>query len=215
VIGGVLSGLSVTFLTGVDGEAKSFSAFARQFVAFGTGRIGRDPVYSLPIVVLVTIIMLAVVFVMQRGQAWRGRYGSISSTFNSLYVPGTTIPLKKMFRTMLPVAAIAGACYALGGVMIAAKTAEITLGSGFLPNSMNGMLVPVLAGAFVGKVSIFGAKGSFLGASAGMLLVTAVFYALDFVLVPVGVQMCLQYLVIAFAVIKDLYSRFPPAASNL
>jgi hypothetical protein len=37
-----------------------------------------------------------------------------------------------------------------------------------------------------------------------MTLVSAVFYALDFVLVPSGVQMCLKYLIIAAGAAADV-----------
>jgi len=211
VIGGILQGLSVILLTGFDGEAKILSRLSPQFAWFGIGHIGSDPVYSLPFVVLVTVAALVAVFVILRKLAWNSRYASISSTFNSLYVPGTTIPVKKLFKPMIPVAAISGACYALGGMMISSKVTRIVLSDRFTLDMMNGTLIIILAGAFIGKVSIFGGKGSFLGAAAGMFLVTAVFYALDFVLVPAGVQLCLQYLIIAAVIIKDLYIGFSPS----
>jgi ribose/xylose/arabinose/galactoside ABC-type transport system permease subunit len=208
VLGGLLQGLSVVILTDIEGETKVINHFAASFVTFGTGHIGLDPVYSLPIVVLITFIVLITIFSVYKKQAWRGRYGAVASAYNSLYVPGTTIPVNKMFKIMIPITAISGACYALGGMMLAAKTPRITLSGHFSVDFTSGVLVMILAGAFTGKGSIFGGKGNFLGAAGGMVLVTAVFYALDFSLVPAGVQMCLKYLIIATAVCMDIYSRF-------
>jgi ABC-type glucose/galactose transport system permease subunit len=156
----------------------------------------------------VALVIIAVLAVTLRVRKWQDRYSIIASVFNSLYVPGTMMPLRAAFKPMIPIAAIAGACYGLSGMMIAAKTRNF---GADLPGFMSSMMLTVLTGAFAGKVSIFGGKDSLLAAAGGVLLVTAVFYGLDFVLVPQGAQICLKYVIIGAAICQDIRDHYLPA----
>jgi ribose/xylose/arabinose/galactoside ABC-type transport system permease subunit len=218
---GILQGLTVLLLTGIGDDAKTVSGGAAQFVKFGTGRVGFDPVYSLPIVALIAATVVACMEIMFRQNSWQKRIDSVSASFISFYNPARdsnstqreTLPAKILFKTMFPAAALAGACYALGGIMFAAKSPAITLaeyamgghaaGGRFSVDFMNGAFVSVLAGALTGKASVFGGRGAVWQAAACMTLISAVFYALDFALVPTGVQVCLKYGIIAAALVTD------------
>ncbi|MDR1785926.1 MAG: hypothetical protein LBR23_05600 [Spirochaetaceae bacterium] len=207
-VGGLLQGFGMLILTGPNGETEVLRPVSPAFIAFGTGHIGLDPVYSLPVIALLSGAVIAGVGVFIRRRKWQDKYSIISSVFNSLYVPGTMMPLRAVFVPMIPAAAISGACYALGGMMFAAKSEAVGLSGGV--DFMNGALLSVLAGAFAGKASIFGGRNNFFGAAGGMILITALFYALDFVLVPLGVQTCLKYVIIGVAVYMDIQDHYLP-----
>jgi ribose/xylose/arabinose/galactoside ABC-type transport system permease subunit len=227
---GILQGLTVLLLTGIGDDAKTVSAGAVQFVKFGTGRVGFDPVYSLPIVALVAAAVIACMEIIVRQNSLQKRIDSVSASFISFYATAKdssdsqTLPPKTVFKTMFPAAALAGACYALGGIMFAAKSPAITLaeytlgghaaGGRFSVAFMDGAFASVLAGALTGKASVFGCRGAVWQAAACMTLLSAVFYALDFALVPAGVQVCLKYGIIAAALVTDALkekrSRTPP-----
>ena len=216
---GILQGLTVLLLTETSDDAKTIQITAAQFVKFGTGRVGFDPVYSLPNVVLIAAAVIVCMEIISRQNSWQKRSDSVSASFIAFYNPARdsaqskTLPPKILLKAMFPSAALAGACYALGGIMFAAKSPVITLaeyamgghaaGGRFSVDFMNGAFVSVLAGALMGKASVFGGKGSVWQAAACMTLVSAVFYALDFALVPNGVQVCLKYGIIAAALVPD------------
>jgi ribose/xylose/arabinose/galactoside ABC-type transport system permease subunit len=81
--------------------------------------------------------------------------------------------------------------------MIAAKTAEIDA------RFMSGVDFGVFAGVLAGGVSVYGGKGSVLGALAGVFLCTGALYMLDFIYPVSGTGALLQTAIVGIALALD------------
>jgi methyl-galactoside transport system permease protein len=176
IFAGFFQGVITLYLARKDENDRVLEHFTAGFIAFGTGVVGGDP-SSIPwVVIAVFAICIALALV-----SWK---------FSRL-ISGTG---KFAF---LPVVIICGCLYALSGTMTAAKTAVID------SRFMFGADFSVLVGILAGGVSIFGGKGSVLGATAGTLLCTAVLYMIDFIFPVNGILLLTQTLIIGTALVLD------------
>jgi methyl-galactoside transport system permease protein len=181
---GFFQGFITLYLARKDENDRVLEHFTASFLAFGTGAVGGGPA-SVPWVVIVAFaICIALGAASVRSQF----AGKLRDNGGAASVPR---------NTLLPVVMICGCLYALSGTMTAAKTAVIG------PHFMFGADFAALAGVLAGGVSIFGGKGTVLGATAGMLLCTAVFYAVDFIFPVSGVLLLVQTLIIGAALVLD------------
>jgi ribose/xylose/arabinose/galactoside ABC-type transport system permease subunit len=178
IFAGFFQGVITLYLARKDENDRVLEHFTADFIAFGTGVVGDDP-SSIPWVVIAAFAICIALALF----SWK-----FSRLLDGKYV-------------FLPVVIICGCLYAFSGTMTAAKTAAID------SRFMLGADFSALAGMLAGGVSIFGGKGSILGATVGTLLCTAVLYAIDFIFPVNGVLLLTQTLIIGTALVLDARGR--------
>jgi ribose transport system permease protein len=123
-------------------------------------RIAGGELLGVANLIWLTAVIALVVGFMLRRTVW-GRYiYAVGSNQESARLTG--VPVK---RVLVSVYALSGTLAALGGVLLASRLAN------GVPTAGNGYELQAIAACVIGGASLFGARGSALGALVGALIV--------------------------------------------
>lgn len=162
------------------------------FTNLGSGFIGSGT-YSIPYIVLIAIAIGAIVWVVFNKTRLGKNMYAIGGNIHAARVSGINVA-----RNLLLVYAIAGALYALAGVLEAARTGGATNNYG------NMYELDAIAACVVGGVSTSGGIGSVPGVLAGVLIFSVINYGLTFIGVNPYWQLIIKGLIIVTAVAFDI-----------
>jgi ribose transport system permease protein len=125
----------------------------------GFSAIANDTLGGVPNLFLITVVLIiATGFLLRRTVFGRYVYAT-GSNAESARLSGVPVP-----RVLVAVYAISGLLAGIGGVLLASR-----LGAG-VPTSGESYELDAIAACVIGGASLFGAKGSALGAAAGALI---------------------------------------------
>jgi ribose transport system permease protein len=125
----------------------------------GFGAIANDTLGGVPNLFLITVVVIVVVgFLLRRTVFGRYVYATGSNS-ESARLSGVPVP-----GVLITVYAMSGLLAGLGGVLLASR-----LGAG-VPTAGESYELDAIAACVIGGASLFGAKGSALGAAAGALI---------------------------------------------
>ena len=126
----------------------------------GFNEIARGEILGISNLVYLTVVIAAVVAFALRRTVW-GRYVYAVGS-NPVSARLTGVPVTKV---LLSVYTLAGAISALGGILLAAR-----LGNG-VPTAGTGYELQAIAACVIGGASLFGARGTAIGALIGAVIV--------------------------------------------
>ncbi|HET6500913.1 MAG TPA: ABC transporter permease [Amycolatopsis sp.] len=125
----------------------------------GFSAIANDTLGGVPNLFLITVVLIVITgFLLRRTVFGRYVYAT-GSNAESARLSGVPVP-----RVLVAVYAISGLLAGIGGVLLASR-----LGAG-VPTSGESYELDAIAACVIGGASLFGAKGSALGAAAGALI---------------------------------------------
>ncbi len=188
-VNAVAQGLMVVHTGGFSPQDSSSPAMR----ALATG----DLVFGLPNALVVwAIIGAGAVFLLNRTTFGRAVYG-IGNRERAAYLSGIDTQ-----RIVLTAFAIAGGLSAFGGVLLAGYASKAAQGMG------DAYLLPAIASVVLGGASILGGRGSYLGAVAGVILITLLQSILSVVQMPeAGRQIIYGVVIIAMLLLYGRESR--------
>ena len=181
-IGSVLQGLA---LVAADGQP--VSNVPADFSALYYGSVA-----GLPLPVALAILLVAVSVVLLDHTVLGRRIRAVGSNPRAAFLSG--IPVRP---TLLVAYGIAGLGTSFGAVLLSAR-----ISSGH-PTAGSGMALQAVAAAVIGGVSLFGGRGTMLGATAGAILLTFVSNALNILNVSSFLQLVAVGLIIIVAAVVD------------
>jgi methyl-galactoside transport system permease protein len=162
------------------------------FTELGTGAIGSGT-YSLPYIVIIAAVVAALMWVVLNKTRFGKNIYAIGGNVQAAKVSGINVG-----RTLMGLYALAGALYAIAGVLLAAK-------SGGATNNYGNMYeLDAIAACVVGGVSTTGGVGTVPGILAGVLIFEVINYGLTFIGMNPYWQLIIKGLIIVVAVAFDV-----------
>ncbi|MDK2801345.1 MAG: methyl-galactoside transport system permease protein [Clostridiales bacterium] len=155
--------------------------------------LGSGHFLSIPIIVIIAIIISIIVWIIFNKTRLGKNMYAIGGNKEAAKVSGINVG-----RTLLILYAIAGALYALAGVLEAARTGGATNNYG------NMYELDAIAACVVGGVSTSGGIGTVPGVLAGVLIFGVINYGLTFIGVNPYWQLIIKGLIIVTAVAFDI-----------
>lgn len=172
--------------------AESVTVADSRFAVIGAGRI-----LSLPIPVLMIIIAAVIAHLVMRRTRFGVHVYAVGGNIESARLAGVNVALVRV-----SVYAISGLCAAMGGII---TTSRLMVG---YPSAGTGNeLFYSIASAVVGGVSLFGGRGSIIGAMGGALLIATVSNGMTLLRVPSFWQPLVIGMIILLGVCLDTYRR--------
>jgi ribose transport system permease protein len=152
-VNAVAQGLMVVHTGGFSPQDASSQAM--RFLATG------DSLFGIPNALLVWgVVGAAAIFLLSRTACGRAIYG-IGNSERAAYLSGV-----KSQRVVMLAFALSGGLSAFGGVLLAGYASKAAQGMG------DAYLLPSIAAVVLGGTSILGGRGSYLGTTAGVILIT-------------------------------------------
>jgi ribose transport system permease protein len=152
-VNAVAQGLMVVHTGGFSPQDASSQAM--RFLATG------DSLFGIPNALLVWgVVGAAAIFLLSRTAFGRAIYG-IGNSERAAYLSGV-----KSQRVVMLAFALSGGLSAFGGVLLAGYASKAAQGMG------DAYLLPSIAAVVLGGTSILGGRGSYLGTTAGVILIT-------------------------------------------
>lgn len=158
------------------------------FTKLGTGSIA-----GIPYILIIAIICIAVVYIVQNKTRFGKNIYAIGGNKEAAVVSGINVK-----RTLFVIYIIAGAFYALAGVLEAGRTGGATNNYG------NGYELDAYAAAIVGGYSVSGGVGTVPGLVAGVIIFNVINYGLTFIGVSSYWQQIVKGTIIVVAVAVDI-----------
>lgn len=162
-----------------------------EFSIIGQGRIGLVPVSAIIFIVVVAISY----FVLEYTRFGRAVY-AVGSDPVSAHLSGINVK-----NTLLGVYIVSGFCEAITAVILT---------SGLMRGRFDGMpplLLDSIAAAVIGGVSIFGGRGTVLGALIGVFILGVISNGMNLLVLGAGLQQIVRGLIIIVAVAIDYWRR--------
>lgn len=158
------------------------------FTNLGSGYIG-----FMPIIIIIAIITAVIVWIIFNKTRLGKNMYAIGGNKEAAKVSGINVG-----RSLITIYAIAGALYAIGGVLVAAR-------SGGASNNYGNMYeLDAIAACVVGGVSTTGGIGTVPGILAGVVIFEVINYGLTFIGVSPYWQLIVKGLIIVSAVAFDI-----------
>ncbi|WP_248928526.1 galactose/methyl galactoside ABC transporter permease MglC [Paenibacillus hamazuiensis] len=174
-------------------ESQPIAGLRHDFTNLGTGFVGPNGPYSVPYLVIITIIVAFIVWVIFNKTRLGKNMYAIGGNIQAATVSGINVR-----RNLLYIYGIAGALYGLAGVLEAARTGGATNNYG------NMYELDAIAACVVGGVSTAGGIGTVPGVLAGVLIFGVINYGLTFIGVSPYWQLIIKGLIIVAAVAFDI-----------
>ncbi|MFC7441162.1 galactose/methyl galactoside ABC transporter permease MglC [Laceyella putida] len=185
-------GLNSIYFDLPPNSSQPIGGLRKDFGDLGTGAIGGST-YSLPYIVIIAIIVAAIVWVIFNKTRFGKNMYAIGGNEHAAKVSGINVA-----RNLIAIYAIAGALYALGGVLEAARTGGATNNYG------NMYELDAIAACVVGGVSTSGGIGTVGGVVTGVLIFSVINYGLTFIGISPYWQLIIKGLIIVVAVAFDI-----------
>lgn len=158
----LIFGISHLYASSYNFDTLEIAGFSDQFLAFGTGYIGKSPALSIPFTVITTIVVtiLAVVYLKV-----------LKLDLNSVGVEDNSKKLKDYMLLYMPATAL----FALAGIMIAARNNVAT------PHSAISLSTETITICLIAGFSIKGNRGSISSVIITTILYVALMYSITFI----------------------------------
>jgi ribose/xylose/arabinose/galactoside ABC-type transport system permease subunit len=119
-----------------------------------------------------------------------------------IYASGANVKAAKLVgvkteKTLIGAFIFCGVCSSVSGVIMSARLAAATTSAGSI------MMLDIISAALIGGCSLFGGKGSVVGAAAGVLLLSLISNGLNLLNVDHNVTMIVKGVIILIAVLLD------------
>mgnify|MGYP001212996497 CR=1 FL=1 len=155
--------------------------------------LGSGSVLSIPIIVIIALVISIIIWVIFNKTRLGKNMYAIGGNKEAAIVSGINVR-----RTLLTLYAIAGALYAVGGTLEAARTGGATNNYG------NMYELDAIAACVVGGVSTTGGIGTVPGVLAGVLIFGVINYGLTFIGLNPYWQQIIKGIIIVSAVAVDI-----------
>jgi len=185
------SGVAVSIPQILTG-AESITVADPRFAVIGAGRI-----LSVPIPVLMFIFAAIIAHLVLRRTKFGVHVYAVGGNMESARLAGVNVAI-----TQVSVYAISGLCAAFGGIITVSR-----LMVGYPSAGTGNELFYSIASAVVGGVSLFGGKGSIIGAMSGAMMIATVTNGMTLLRVPSFWQPLVIGVIILFGVSLDTYRR--------
>jgi methyl-galactoside transport system permease protein len=164
-----------------------------RFTNLGSGFLGRDPVYSIPYIVLIAIVVSVFAWVLYNKTVFGKNLYAIGGNPVAAKVSGVNVT-----RNLIGIYAFAGLLYGLAGCLEAARTGGATNNYG------NMYELDAIAACVVGGVSTSGGIGTVPGMLIGVLIFSVINYGLTFIGMSPYLQLVVKGAIILAAVAIDI-----------
>lgn len=164
-----------------------------RFTNLGSGFLGRDPVYSIPYIVLIAIAVSVFAWVLYNKTVFGKNLYAIGGNPVAAKVSGVNVT-----RNLIAIYAFAGLLYGLAGCLEAARTGGATNNYG------NMYELDAIAACVVGGVSTSGGIGTVPGMLIGVLIFSVINYGLTFIGMSPYLQLVVKGAIILAAVAIDI-----------
>jgi D-xylose transport system permease protein len=119
-----------------------------------------------------------------------------------IYASGANVKAAKLVgikteKTLIGAFIFCGICSSVSGVIMSARLAAATTSAGSI------MMLDIISAALIGGCSLFGGKGSVVGAAAGVLLLSLISNGLNLLNVDHNITMIVKGVIILIAVLLD------------
>ena len=173
-------------------SSQPIASLRPDFTNLGSGAIFSDA-FAIPYIILIAIAIAALVWVIFNKTTLGKNMYAIGGNIQAAVVSGINVTKNTIF-----IYAIAGALYAVAGVLEAARTGGATNNYG------NMYELDAIAACVVGGVSTTGGIGTVPGVLAGVLIFGVINYGLTFIGVNPNWQLIIKGLIIVAAVAVDM-----------
>jgi len=173
-------------------SSQPIASLRPDFTNLGSGAIFSDA-FAIPFIVIIAIVIAAIVWVIFNKTTLGKNMYAIGGNVQAAIVSGINVTKNTIF-----IYAIAGALYAVAGVLEAARTGGATNNYG------NMYELDAIAACVVGGVSTTGGIGTVPGVLAGVLIFGVINYGLTFIGVNPNWQLIIKGLIIVAAVAVDM-----------
>lgn len=188
----IIYGINSIYFDMPPNNSQPIGGLRADFTGLGTGAIGPE-VFSIPYILIIAIIVSFFMWVLMNKTRFGKNCYAIGGNINAAKVSGINVA-----KTTIVMFTIAGALYALGGVLEAARTGGATNNYG------NGYEFDAITACVVGGVSTTGGIGTIPGILAGVLILSVINYGLTFIGLNPYWQQIIKGLIIIFAVAVDI-----------
>ncbi|HEX3028495.1 MAG TPA: galactose/methyl galactoside ABC transporter permease MglC [Clostridia bacterium] len=155
--------------------------------------LGSGYIFKIPVIIIIAIVIAAIVWVVFNKTRLGKNMYAIGGNKEAANVSGINVK-----KSLITIYAIAGALYAIGGVLLAAK-------SGGATNQYGNMYeLDAIAACVVGGVSTTGGIGTVPGVLAGVVIFEVINYGLTFINVNPYWQLIIKGAIIVVAVAFDI-----------
>lgn len=173
--------------------AQPIGGLDTRFTNLGSGFLGRDPVYSIPYIVLIAIVVSVFAWVLYNKTVFGKNLYAIGGNPVAAKVSGVNVT-----RNLIGIYAFAGLLYGLAGCLEAARTGGATNNYG------NMYELDAIAACVVGGVSTSGGIGTVPGMLIGVLIFSVINYGLTFIGMSPYLQLVVKGAIILAAVAIDI-----------
>jgi methyl-galactoside transport system permease protein len=173
--------------------AQPIGGLDARFSNLGSGFLGKDPVYSIPYIVLIALAVSVFVWVLYNKTRFGKNLYAIGGNPVAAKVSGVDVT-----KNLIGIYAFAGLLYGLAGCLEAARTGGATNNYG------NMYELDAIAAAVVGGVSTSGGIGTVPGMLIGVLIFSVINYGLTFIGMSPYLQLVVKGAIILAAVAIDI-----------
>jgi methyl-galactoside transport system permease protein len=188
----IIYGINSIYFDMPPNNSQPIGGLRADFTGLGTGSIDWGPI-SIPYILIIAIIVAFLMWVLMNKTRFGKNCYAIGGNVNAAKVSGINVS-----STIITMFTIAGALFALGGVLEAARTGGATNNYG------NGYEFDAITACVVGGVSTTGGIGTIPGILAGVLILSVINYGLTFIGLNPYWQQIIKGLIIIFAVAVDI-----------
>ncbi len=160
--------------------AQPLGGLRDDFTNIGTGSIGFNDPWNIPIIIVIAIVVALIIYVILNKTRLGKNIYAIGGNPDAAVVSGVSV-----WKNLMFVYAIGGLCYGLAGALLAARTGGATNNYGLMYE------LDAIAAAVIGGVSIWGGVGKVGGMITGVLI----FEVMNNGLVVLGVSAYWQQIV--------------------
>lgn len=161
-----------------------------EFLAISRTRIGPVP---LPVILLIPVVI--VFYVMATKTVFGQHVIALGGNPEAVRVAGISIE-----RLRLKVFMIAGACFAVGGVLLTARSASAQIAAG------SNLLLLVITAVVIGGTPLLGGRANMIGTVFGCLILGMISNGMNLLGVNANYQIVVQGLLILLALVLDIES---------
>lgn len=188
----IIYGINSIYFNMPPNDSQPIGGLRADFTDIGTGAFNIGSI-SIPYILLIAIAATIFMWVLMNNTRFGKNCYAIGGNVNAAKVSGINVA-----KTTIIMFTIAGALYALAGVLEAARTGGATNNYG------NGYEMDAIASCVVGGVSTTGGVGTIQGIVAGVLILGVINYGLTFIGLNPYWQQIIKGLIIVSAVAVDI-----------
>ena len=189
----IVYGFILMFLQFGTNGGQTLSGMSEGYRDFISGTLFKVGTAKVPMYVLYSIIITAIVWVIWNKTAFGKNMFAVGSNEDAANVSGVNVK-----KTIIMVFMMAGILYAITGFIDAARIASVNATTGLNYEA------DAIAACVIGGVSMSGGSGTVLGAIIGVLLLQVIFVGLNFLSVDANLLYIVKGLIILVACCIDM-----------